>query len=89
MLLWVCVAVLLFFGGWLPPFGFLSFIPGWLWFIAKCYALIFTIIWIGATWPRIRYDELMTLNWKIFLPIGVANFFIVASWKTVAASLGF
>src|SRR5581483_9834724 len=88
MLLWVCVAVILFFGGWLPPFGALSFIPGWLWFIAKCYALIFTIIWVGATWPRIRYDELMTLNWKVFLPIGIANFFIVAAWKTIAASLG-
>jgi len=88
LLLWVCVAVILFFGGWLPPFGALSFIPGWLWFIAKCYGLIFTIIWIGATWPRIRYDELMTLNWKVFIPVGVANFFIVASWKTVAASLG-
>ncbi len=78
MLLWVCVAVLLFFGGWLPPFSFLGFIPGWLWFIAKCYALIFTIIWIGATWPRFRYDQLMTLNWKVLLPMGVANFFIVA-----------
>ncbi len=88
MLLWVCVAVLLFFGGWLPPFSFLGFIPGWLWFIAKCYALIFTIIWIGATWPRFRYDQLMTLNWKVLLPMGVANFFIVAIWKTVAASLG-
>jgi len=90
MLLWVCVAVLLFFGGWLPPFGVVPFtlIPGWLWFIAKCYTLIFLIIWIGATWPRIRYDELMTLNWKVFLPIGVVNFFIVAAWKTVAASVG-
>jgi NADH-quinone oxidoreductase subunit H len=88
MLLWVCVAVLIFFGGWLPPFGFLSFIPGWLWFIAKCYALIFTIIWVGATWPRFRYDQLMTLNWKILLPLGIANFFVVAIWKTVAASLG-
>jgi NADH-quinone oxidoreductase subunit H len=88
MLLWVCVAVLLFFGGWLPPFQALSFIPGWLWFIAKCYALIFTIIWVGATWPRIRYDELMSLNWKYLLPIGIVNFFVVAIWKTVAASLG-
>lgn len=88
MLLWVCVCVILFFGGWLPPFQALSFIPGWLWFIAKCYALIFVIIWIGATWPRLRYDELMTLNWKIFIPIGIANFFVVASWKTIAAALG-
>ena len=88
MLLWVCVAVLLFFGGWLPPFQQLAFIPGWLWFIAKCYGLIFTIIWVGATWPRIRYDELMSLNWKVFPPLGIVNFFIVAIWKTVAASLG-
>ncbi|HVA25064.1 MAG TPA: NADH-quinone oxidoreductase subunit NuoH [Chloroflexota bacterium] len=88
MLLWICVAVLLFFGGWLPPFGFLGFIPGWLWFIAKCYGLMFLIFWIGATWPRIRYDELMSLNWKYLLPIGIANFFVVAICKTVAASLG-
>jgi NADH-quinone oxidoreductase subunit H len=90
MLLWVCVAVLLFFGGWLPPFNVAPFtwVPGWLWFIAKCYALIFTIIWVGATWPRFRYDQLMSLNWKILLPIGIANFFVVAIWKTVAASVG-
>ncbi|HUZ78123.1 MAG TPA: NADH-quinone oxidoreductase subunit NuoH [Chloroflexota bacterium] len=88
MLLWSCVAVLLFFGGWLPPFGFLAFIPGWLWFILKVYALIFTIFWVGATWPRIRYDELMALNWKILLPVGLANLFVVAIWKIVARSLG-
>jgi NADH-quinone oxidoreductase subunit H len=82
-------AMLLFFGGWLPPFGFLDFIPGWLWFIAKCYALIFTIIWIGATWPRFRYDQLMALNWKVLLPLGIVNFFVVAIWKAVAAALGF
>ncbi|MGH2469821.1 MAG: NADH-quinone oxidoreductase subunit H, partial [Chloroflexota bacterium] len=88
MLLWSCVAVLLFFGGWLPPFGFLAFIPGWLWFILKVYALIFTIFWVGATWPRIRYDELMALNWKVLLPVGLANLFVVAIWKVVARSLG-
>ncbi|MHB8619786.1 MAG: NADH-quinone oxidoreductase subunit NuoH [Chloroflexota bacterium] len=88
MLLWSCVAVLIFFGGWLPPFAFLGFIPGWLWFIAKVYALIFTIYWIGATWPRFRYDQLMSLNWKYLLPLGIANLFVVAIWKVVARSLG-
>ncbi len=63
--------VVLFFGGWLPLFGFLSFIPGYLWFSAKIVCLLFAFIWIRNTFPRYRYDQLMKLGWKIFLPLSL------------------
>ena len=63
--------VVLFFGGWLPLFGFLSFIPGYLWFSVKIVCLLFAFIWIRNTFPRYRYDQLMKLGWKIFLPLSL------------------
>jgi len=64
---------ILFLGGWLPPFGieFLSIIPGPIWFIAKIMLCLFIFLWIRATLPRYRYDQLMQLGWKIFLPISL------------------
>lgn len=66
--------VLLFFGGWLPPCSLLIFkaIPGVCWFILKILCLLFFFIWVRATLPRYRYDQLMTLGWKIFLPISLS-----------------
>jgi NADH-quinone oxidoreductase subunit H len=65
----VCaVTVTLFLGGWHGPF-----LPGWVWFIAKVYALIFLCMWIRATYPRYRYDQLMRLGWKVFLPLTLLN----------------
>jgi NADH-quinone oxidoreductase subunit H len=64
----VCaVTTTLFLGGWHGP----GFLPGWCWFIAKVYFLIFTCMWIRATYPRYRYDQLMRLGWKVFLPITI------------------
>ena len=66
----VCsVTTTLFLGGWHGP----AFLPGWVWFIAKVYFLIFTCMWIRATYPRYRYDQLMKLGWKVFLPITLLN----------------
>ncbi|MBJ6726017.1 NADH-quinone oxidoreductase subunit NuoH [Geomesophilobacter sediminis] len=65
----VCaVTTTLFLGGWHGPF-----LPGWMWFIAKVYALIFLCMWIRATYPRYRYDQLMRLGWKVFLPLTLLN----------------
>ncbi|CAG0963626.1 NADH-quinone oxidoreductase subunit NuoH [Geobacter sp.] len=66
----VCaVTTTLFLGGWHGP----GFLPGWFWFIAKVYFLIFTCMWIRATYPRYRYDQLMRLGWKVFLPLTLLN----------------
>lgn len=71
IILMCALNVILFFGGWLPLFSFLSFIPGYFWFSAKTVFLIFTFIWIRNTFPRYRYDQLMKLGWKIFLPLSL------------------
>lgn len=69
----VCaVTTTLFLGGWHGP----GFLPGWVWFIAKVYFLIFTCMWIRATYPRYRYDQLMRLGWKVFLPLTLVNIVI-------------
>lgn len=71
MILMAAMTVILFLGGWLPPFEFLSFIPGPIWFLLKVFMLLFTFIWIRATFPRYRYDQLMRLGWKVFLPLSL------------------
>jgi NADH-quinone oxidoreductase subunit H len=71
MLLMSSLNVILFFGGWLPPFSFLSFIPGTLWFGIKVCFFVILFIWMRAALPRYRYDQLMGLGWKVFLPISL------------------
>src|SRR5574344_595222 len=61
------LAVVMFLGGWLPPVEFLSFIPGWIWLGAKTALVVSLFIWIRATFPRYRYDQIMRLGWKIFI----------------------
>ena len=70
MILMSAMAVILFLGGWLPPFGIdaLSFVPGVIWFALKTALILFVFIWSRATLPRFRYDQLMRLGWKVFLP---------------------
>jgi len=67
MILMSAVTSLLFLGGWLAPFG-LTFIPGPIWLILKICACLFAFLWVRATFPRYRYDQLMRLGWKVFLP---------------------
>ena len=62
---------ILFMGGWLPPFSFLSFLPGALFFAIKIVFFIFLFIFIRAILPRYRYDQLMSLGWKVFLPLSL------------------
>ncbi|MFQ5454991.1 MAG: NADH-quinone oxidoreductase subunit NuoH [Nitrospirota bacterium] len=78
MILVSSLATILFLGGWHPPFAFLSFIPSIFWFLIKVYSILFFFIWIRATLPRLRYDQLMRLGWKILLPIVFANIVITA-----------
>jgi NADH-quinone oxidoreductase subunit H len=71
MILMCAITSILFLGGWLPPFGIeaLTFIPGIIWFALKISLLLFVFIWVRAALPRYRYDQLMRLGWKIFLPL--------------------
>ena len=70
MILMSGMTTVLFLGGWHPPFDidFLSVIPGFIWFALKVSFVLFVFIWTRATLPRFRYDQLMRLGWKIFLP---------------------
>ncbi|WP_027415204.1 NADH-quinone oxidoreductase subunit NuoH [Aneurinibacillus terranovensis] len=77
------LTTVLFLGGWLPPFAFLSFIPGIIWFILKFCAIVFFIFWLQATLPRMRVDQLMQLGWKVLLPLALVNIFITAIVKTL------
>lgn len=71
MILMSSMTVILFLGGWLPPFGLapIDFIPGMVWFVLKTLCVMFCFIWARATLPRFRYDQLMRLGWKVFLPL--------------------
>lgn len=71
MLLMSGLTVILFFGGWLPPFAWLSFIPQSFWFGIKLCVFVIAFIWMRAALPRYRYDQLMHLGWKIFLPLSL------------------
>jgi len=73
MILMSATTSILFLGGWLPPFdnAFFNAIPGVVWFVAKIVFLLFCFIWVRATLPRYRYDQLMRLGWKVFLPISL------------------
>lgn len=75
----VCaVTTTLFLGGWNGPV-----LPGWLWFIIKVYTLIAICMWIRATYPRYRYDQLMGLGWKFFLPASLVLIVLQALWIMV------
>ena len=74
------LAVLMFLGGWLPPIEALSFIPGWIWLAAKTFLVVSMFIWIRATFPRFRYDQIMRLGWKIFIPVTLIYLLIVGGW---------
>jgi len=73
MILMSAMTTILFLGGWLPPFDIypLNVIPGPIWFILKISFILFVFLWMRATTPRYRYDQLMRLGWKIFLPFSL------------------
>jgi len=73
---------ILFLGGWLPPFNVAPFtmVPGIVWFALKVLASLFTMIWVRATFPRYRYDQLMRLGWKVFLPLSLVWLVLTAGF---------
>jgi len=81
MILMASLTTILFLGGWYPPFGIEPFtwIPGPVWFVLKVCFLLFVFIWVRATFPRYRYDQLMRLGWKVFLPFSLIWLVITAA----------
>ena len=81
------VVAILFLGGWLRPFpnvaalSFLDVVPAWIWFISKIFVFLYVFIWLRATLPRYRYDQLMSLGWKFFIPIAIGNLVLTAIAK--------
>jgi NADH-quinone oxidoreductase subunit H len=79
MLMMSSINVILFFGGWLPPFDFLMIIPGSFWFGLKICFFVILFVWMRAALPRYRYDQLMGLGWKVFLPISLTYLMLTYS----------
>ncbi|WP_271077741.1 NADH-quinone oxidoreductase subunit NuoH [Aurantiacibacter sp. MUD61] len=82
ILLMCSLNTLLFFGGWLPPIDWapLYVVPGFIWFLLKTIFFFFMFSWIWATVPRYRYDQLMRLGWKVFLPMSLLFVALTSGW---------
>jgi NADH-quinone oxidoreductase subunit H len=84
VILMCALNALLFWGGWLPPLNIDLIpwfdIPGWIWLIGKMCLFFFIFSWVKATVPRYRYDQLMRLGWKIFLPLSLIFVVLVSGW---------
>lgn len=89
MILLSAMTTTLFLGGWLPPLDIfpLNWVPGIAWFVLKVCAVLFCFIWVRATMPRYRYDQLMRLGWKIFLPFTLGWVVLVAGLLLATGSL--
>jgi NADH-quinone oxidoreductase subunit H len=82
MILISALASLMFLGGWSPPIDLapLNWIPGWIWLGIKTFFVVSLFIWARASFPRYRYDQIMRLGWKVFIPLTLAYLVIVAAW---------
>jgi NADH-quinone oxidoreductase subunit H len=80
MILIAVLASIMFFGGWDSPLDVLNFIPGWIWLGLKSFFLFTFFIWFRASFPRYRYDQIMRLGWKIFIPVSLFWLVVVAFW---------
>lgn len=82
MILVSALCSLMFLGGWLPPFNFAPFtwIPGFLWLLIKIAFILFLFLWFRATFPRYRYDQIMRLGWKVFIPVTLVWIVVIGAW---------
>jgi NADH-quinone oxidoreductase subunit H len=76
------LAVIMFLGGWMPPIdsALFNWIPGWIWLGAKTFLVVSFFIWVRATFPRFRYDQVMRLGWKVFIPVTLFWLVVVGAW---------
>ena len=89
MILMSAMTAVLFLGGWLAPFGIAPFtwLPGPIWLILKIMAVLFVFIWVRGTFPRYRYDQLMRLGWKVFLPFSMGWMVLTAGFLMLTGLL--
>jgi len=86
------VVTTLFLGGYLRPFpnvaalGFLDIVPSWMWFLIKSFLFLYFFVWVRATLPRYRYDQLMALGWKVLIPVAILNLVVTAIVKVALLS---
>lgn len=87
MILISALASLMFLGGWnspiaheVPVLGLLAYLPGWIWLGVKTFFVVSLFIWARASFPRYRYDQIMRLGWKVFIPLTLVYLVIVAAW---------
>lgn len=82
MILFSALGAVMFLGGWAAPvsWGFLAWVPGWIWLGAKSFVVVTLFIWARASFPRYRYDQMMRLGWKVFIPLTLAYLVFVAVW---------
>jgi NADH-quinone oxidoreductase subunit H len=82
MILIAALASIMFLGGWYPPLDsdLLNWIPGWIWLGIKTFVMVSLFIWFRASFPRYRYDQIMRLGWKIFIPVTLVWLVVVAIW---------
>ena len=85
MILMSSMTVILFLGGWLPPFDIfpLNVLPGVFWFTIKIIFILFLFIWVRGTFPRYRYDQLMRLGWKVFLPLSLLGVVVTSGFLVI------
>ena len=90
ILLMCILNALLFWGGWLPPFDWapLYYVPGIVWLLLKTFFFFFMFSWVMATVPRYRYDQLMRLGWKVFLPISLGFVVVISGYLMATGHFG-
>jgi NADH-quinone oxidoreductase subunit H len=81
------LATVMFLGGWLSPIAALDFIPGWIWLGAKAFLVVSFFIWVRATFPRFRYDQVMRLGWKVFIPLTLVWLTVVGIWMQTSFNI--
>lgn len=89
MILISAMASLMFLGGWASPFGFAPFtwVPGWIWLGIKTFIVVSMFIWARASFPRYRYDQIMRLGWKVFIPLTLVYLVFVAGWMQTSLNI--
>ena len=80
MILVSTLCVIMFLGGWLAPVGGLEWVPHFIWLFAKMFVVVTMFLWVRASFPRFRYDQIMRLGWKIFIPVTLVWLVVVGLW---------
>jgi NADH-quinone oxidoreductase subunit H len=83
------LAAIMFLGGWLSPIdsALFNWIPGWIWLGLKTFAVVSIFLWVRATFPRFRYDQIMRLGWKIFIPVTLVWLLVVGAWMQTSFNI--